>query len=95
MVPWCGYTYFANRDITILFRTEGTNFDDGSSWTIKFRKEAVCSHFKKCQGFLSALLRVDPRLRVDANDSFNCAWIASNRAKLERFYRERIADAQN
>ena len=62
---------------------------------LNFAKKQFVHISKNAKAFLSALLRVDPRLRVDANDSFNCAWIASNRAKLERFYRERIADAQN
>lgn len=62
---------------------------------LNFTKKQFLLVSKSARAFLLALLNVDPQLRVDADGCFDCAWIASNRAKLERFYREKVVDTQN
>ncbi|KAI5950552.1 hypothetical protein CANMA_005212 [Candida margitis] len=62
---------------------------------LNFSRKQFVNISRNAKTFLSALLQVDPNDRVDADGCFNCAWIASNRAKLERFYREKIVDTQN
>ena len=62
---------------------------------LNFARKQFVHVSKSAKAFLLALLEVNPQLRADVDGCFKCAWVANNRAKLERFYRDKIVDTQN
>ncbi|KAI5960918.1 hypothetical protein KGF57_001850 [Candida theae] len=78
--------YSESKEQTLLQARQGQ---------LNFARKQFALVSKSAKEFLLSLLETNPRLRVDIDGCFECAWVVRNRSKLEKFYRDKIVGTQN
>ncbi|CAK9439607.1 uncharacterized protein LODBEIA_P37070 [Lodderomyces beijingensis] len=74
--------FYSDRKEVIL-----KNARDGR---LDFQRKQFSKISTYAKDFVAALLNIDVGCRLDIDECFEHCWIKSNRAKLEKFYREKI-----